>query len=73
MWEGMGDNFILDLHRLFFGFPVLEDVKHLSPLGRKKKILEKVTVILLDFLLGITFFLFIPSYLIWMFLTKEYK
>lgn len=57
MWEGMEDNFIPDLHRLVFGFPMPEDVKHLSPLrrGGGVGILEKVTVILLDFLLRITF------------------
>lgn len=37
LWEGLGDNFIADLHRLFFGFPVLEDVKHLSPSGGNRK------------------------------------
>lgn len=67
--EGLGDNFIPDLHRPFFGFAVLEDVKHLSLLGGNKKILENVT----RFLLGITFFLFTPSYPIWTFLTREYK
>lgn len=72
LWEGLGDNCIPDLHRPFFGFPVLEDMKHLSPSG-KKKILENVRSFLLDFLLGITFFLFIPSYPIWTFLTREYK
>lgn len=36
LWEGLGDNCIPDLHRPFFGFPVLEDMKHLSPAGEKK-------------------------------------
>lgn len=31
-WEGLGDSFIPDLHRLSFGFPMLEDMKYLSPL-----------------------------------------
>lgn len=73
LWEGLGNNFIPDLHGLFFGFPVLEDVKHLSPSGRNKKVLENVASFLLAFMLGITFFLFTSSYPIWTFLTREYK
>lgn len=79
----MRDYFIPDLHSPFFGLPVLEGVKHLSPLekGEKKKkkkrdrkrSSKKVLTLLDLFLHGITFFFFICSYLIWTFLTKEYK
>lgn len=51
MWEGLGNNFIPDLHRLFFGFPVLEDVKHLSLLGGIKKSLKMLQVLRLPFYL----------------------